>query len=298
MMPMRSLSGVLIRQMRLSDIPAGLALCRASGWNQTVRDWLHFLTAAPHGALAAEQDGTVIGTVATLPYGPFTWISMVLVDPAARGRGVGTLLLERGLELIPEGTAARLDATPAGEIIYRKLGFVPEYGLARWFRDAADRAPSVENGAPNAERRAPIVRPFAADDWSPVLEMDARAFGAARGALLERLAADAPEHAWVSEIDGRLQGYLFGRHGHVREHLGPLVADRVETARLLLRSCLAAHPERPWFLDAPDDQHAWRDSLSELGFRIQRPFLRMYRGSLTSPGQPASIYAITGPEFG
>ena len=43
----------------------------------------------------------MIGTVATLPYGPFTWMSMVLVDPKARRRGVGTLLLERGLALVP-----------------------------------------------------------------------------------------------------------------------------------------------------------------------------------------------------
>lgn len=291
--------------MRLSDIPAGLALCRASGWNQTASDWLHFLTAAPHGALVAEERGTVIGTVATLPFGPFTWISMVLVDPAARGRGVGTLLLARGLELIPEGTAPRLDATPAGEIIYRKLGFVPEYGLARWCRDgrpgvpsAEPRAPGAESPAPIAAGRMPCVRPLASADWPRVLESDARSFGASRGALLERLADGAPEYAWVSEIDGRLEGYLFGRHGHVREHLGPLVADRVETACRLLRSCLAAHPERNWFLDAPDDQRAWLDALSALGFRTERPFLRMYRGHLTAPGQPRDVYAIAGPEFG
>ncbi len=284
--------------MRPEDIPAGLSLCRASGWNQTARDWLHFLTAAAHGALAAEEGGSVIGTVATLPYGPFTWISMVLVDPAARGRGVGTLLLQRGLELIPDSTAARLDATPAGEIIYRKLGFVAEYGLARWFRDAEPRAPSAESRAPSPERRTPVVRPLAAADWPRIREMDVRAFGAARVDLLQRLAAEAPEYAWVTEIDDRLDGYVFGRHGHVRQHLGPLVADDVETARLLLRSCLAANADRAVFLDAPDDQHTWRDELSELGFRIERPFLRMYRGRLTAPGQPPDIYAIAGPEFG
>lgn len=279
--------------MRPSDVPAGLALCRASGWNQTSEDWQHFLTAAPHGALVAEQAGDVIGTAATLPYGPFTWISMVLVNPAARGRGVGTLLLERGLALIPGGTTARLDATPAGEIIYRKLGFVPEYRLARWCRDP-------EAGTPPgpAASRAQAVRRLAPSDWPAVMAMDARAFGASRRSLLERLVAAAPEYAWACEVDGALRGYLFGRHGSVREHLGPLVADRTETSCLLLDSCLAPHGDLPMFIDVPDDQQAWREALMERGFRIQRSFLRMYLGRLASPGQTGLIYAIGGPEFG
>ena len=73
-----------VREMTIADIPAGLALCRASHWNQTERDWQHFLTSAPRGALVAEHEGKVVGSVATMPYGPFTWISMVLVDPAVR----------------------------------------------------------------------------------------------------------------------------------------------------------------------------------------------------------------------
>ena len=274
--------------MTLADIPAGLGLCRASRWNQTERDWQHFLAAAPHGALVAAEHGTVIGTVATLPYGSFTWISMVLVDPAARRRGIGTLLLNRGLDLVAQGSTARLDATPAGELVYRKLGFVGEYGLARVLLDARPRGAADTQGA----------RPLARGDWPALLDMDTRAFGASRASLLERLAAEAPEYAWVAERHGRLHGYLLGRHGHVREQLGPLIADSAETAGLLLDACLGAQPERKIFIDVPDDQQAWRDRLTQIGFAIERPFLRMYRGRLTAPGQPSQVYAITGPEFG
>src|SRR5262245_25611282 len=111
-------SGVSIREMTTDDVGAGLQLCRASRWNQTAHDWRFSLPAAPHGAIVAQEGGRVIGTVATLPYGPFTWISMVLVDPAARGRHVGTTLLQRGLDLAGADATARLDATPAGEPIY------------------------------------------------------------------------------------------------------------------------------------------------------------------------------------
>jgi GNAT superfamily N-acetyltransferase len=274
--------------MTFSDIPAGVSLCRASRWNQTEHDWQHFLVAAPHGALVAVEHGSVIGTVATMPYGSFTWISMVLVNPAARGRGVGTLLLERGLSLVDHRATARLDATPAGEPIYRGLGFVAEYRLARLFLDAGRRDFACSSGA----------RPLTRADWPALLEKDIHAFGASRAGLLNRLAADAPEYAWAAERDGQLNGYLLGRHGAVREHLGPLVAGNDDTAWLLLEACLAAHPDREFIIDVPDDQLSWRARLGQLGFAIERPVLRMHRGPLTAAGQPSQVYAITGAEFG
>jgi GNAT superfamily N-acetyltransferase len=312
-----SSSGVSFREMTSLDIPAGLDLCRASRWNQTEGDWRHFLAAAPHGALVAVEGGTVIGTVATLPYGPFTWISMVLVDPTARGRGVGTALLHRGLEAVPHGSTARLDATPAGEVLYRKLAFAGEYGLTRLFLDAsrggasrggasrggasrggASRGGASRGGASRGEAtRTECVRPLAAADWPALLEMDAGAFGASRATLLQRLVAETPEYAWVAEA-GPVRGYLIGRHGHVREHLGPLIADSAETAAALLEACLVAHPARRFFIDVPDHQQLFRARLTQLGFAPERPFLRMYRGQLTTPGDPSRVYAITGPEFG
>jgi ribosomal protein S18 acetylase RimI-like enzyme len=290
---------VVIREMTVADIPAGLGFCRASGWNQIDGDWRYFLTRAPHGALAAVENDQVIGTVATLPYGPFTWISMVLVHPAARRRGIGTMLLDRGLALIPDDVAARLDATPAGELLYRPRGFAPEYRLARWFLDPkraahGDRADRVASGF----SRKTTVRRLDPADWPAIEPIDARAFGASRIALLRRLAVDAPEYAWIAEQDSQVQGYLFGRHGHLREHLGPLIADSTDSARALLDACLDAHPDRTVFLDAPDDQREWTSLLAERGFAIERPFLRMYRGRLDAAGQPSRIYAITGPEFG
>jgi len=280
-------AGVSIRAMTPDDIAAGLSLCRASHWNQTEQDWRFFLAVAPGGALVAEERGQVIGTVATLPYGAFTWISMVLVDPAARGRHVGTTLLQRGLALVGPDATARLDATPAGEAIYRTLGFEAEYRLARWFLDVP----------PRTALRS-LARPLVPADWPAIGEIDACAFGASRLDLLRRLADDAPEYARVLSSGTSVQGYLFGRHGHNREHLGPLVADSPDAAAALLESILADHPTRRFYLDVPDEREAWRGVLSGLGFAIERPFLRMHRGPLTAPGQPASVFTIAGPEFG
>jgi GNAT superfamily N-acetyltransferase len=285
---------VSIRTMTATDIPAGLSLCRAARWNQTAADWEFFLSFAPGGALVAERGGTVVGTVATVPYGPFTWISMVLVDPASRGRGVGRLLLQRGLDLVPDHVTSRLDATPAGEPLYRTLSFAPEYGLARWSVEERQAASHLE--APF--KGAPYSRPCAPADWPFILQMDRHVFGASRESLLRRLADEAPQYARVFEMGGRLRAYLFGRRGHVRDHLGPLVADTRETAQILLESCLAAHPETSFFIDVPNRDDGWGAVLAALGFGIERPFLRMQRGTLTAPGNPSVVYAVIGPEFG
>lgn len=76
------------RKMLKSDIAAGLALCRAAGWNQLEKDWNLFLELAPEGArVAIDEDGKVVGTVTTINYEDrFSWIGMVLVDPGKKGR--------------------------------------------------------------------------------------------------------------------------------------------------------------------------------------------------------------------
>ena len=46
-----------IRLMRPDDIPRGLALCRASGWNQVQADWEQLLARGAEGSFVAEADG-------------------------------------------------------------------------------------------------------------------------------------------------------------------------------------------------------------------------------------------------
>ena len=110
---------VSFREMSTADIDAGLRLCRASHWNQTARDWELFLKLSPHGCRVAVKDGLVIGTVTTVRYEErFSWIGMVLVDPAERGQGIGSLLMSEAMDVLNDIPSIRLDATPAGHKVY------------------------------------------------------------------------------------------------------------------------------------------------------------------------------------
>jgi predicted N-acetyltransferase YhbS len=281
--------GVVLRGMTPEDIPAGLALCRASRWNQVARDWEQFLRLEPHGAAVAARDGRVIGTVTTLHYARrFGWIAMVLVDPAERGHGVGRALLFHGLSSLSD-VVARLDATPAGEALYRTLGFEEEYRLTRFERAPAAFAPGST---------AAVVTPLADGDWPEVLSLDARVFGADRSGMLKWLADGAPEYARVCRSSAGVQGFLLGRHGHSFEHLGPIVAADPEVARGMAGQCLARHADRPFILDAPDRHASWQAALQDAGFVAQRPFTRMYRGQHVHRGCPENVFASAGAEFG
>ena len=192
------------------------------------------------------------------PYGPFTWISMVLVDPVARGRHVGTTLLQRGLELVGADATARLDATPAGEAIYRKLGFADEYRLARWFLDvsAAHRSPNPARG----RSRVRIGRRFAR--WTSVRSAPHAL------ACFDDSPTNAPEYARVISTRERRAGLSVRAS---RAQPGPPRSARRRRCRTPRRRCST----RCWrtirtgrfYLDVPDDQQEWRDVISRDRFR-------------------------------
>ena len=274
--------------MAQSDIPAGLRLCRASGWNQIESDWRCFLDLSPHGCRVVEHEGCVFGTVTTLRFQDrFSWISMLLVDPEMRHRGIGSMLLGEALRLLNDVPTVRLDATPAGKLVYDKFGFVDEYRLVRM------RALHPKSQVVSA------VRSMTDSDLSRVIELDREVFGAYRGTIIRHLYGGAPEYAFVAEsAGGEFRGYALGRHGFTAEHIGPLAAPDDAVARSLVSACLSNSGSRPCLLDAPQHSEAWTGWLKSLGFVEERPFIRMFRGPNSYPGLPGHQFAITGPEFG
>jgi len=279
---------VALRPMQLSDLPAAVALCRAAGWNQTEAEWRLFLERAPGQTVAAERDGRTIGTALLWPYGPHVaWVAMVLVDPAERGRGVGRALLDHAIGLAGEGQALRLDATPAGRLLYSTMGFRDDFGLARYRR--------LTPTSVDVSRPVELLRP---EWWDAILQVDRRVFGADRRATLEFCWRSAPELAWIVRAPSGIVGFALGRHGHDTDHIGPIVAADTDAAIALAAASLSRITSRPSSIDVPDDQHAFAAWIRERGFALERPFTRMTRGTIDDAGLQAQVFAATGPEFG
>ena len=287
---MNNSSGIEIRPMRPEDIPAGMDLCRAANWNQLEDDWRVFLEMEGAAALLAVRDGLPVGTAAFLRYGPrFSWLAMMLVDPRHRRAGIGGQLMEAALAALAGETCVRLDATPAGEPLYRRFQFVEEYHLVRLrgtFR--AENLPPADAG----------VRPMTRRDLDSVLALDREVFGGNRAALLESIYVRAPQYAWLAGGDGAPRGFAFGRPGYLYEHLGPVVARDIETAKRLVAGCLASQTAREFVIDAPTWDQEWKAWLESAGLAAERPFLRMRLGPYDHPGEHRLLFAIAGPEFG
>jgi hypothetical protein len=181
------------------------------------------------------------------------------------------------------GLVAVLDATPAGERVYRPLGFAPTFALTRWQGQGGGGA-ALPAG----------VRPMQADDVAAVVEIDARAFGAPRGFLLQSFFARAPQLAFVTKDSS---GFALARPGRIATQIGPLIAADEDAAAALLNAALDA-ASGPVFLDAVDRWQKLRTLLRERGFTVQRPFLRMALGRNAPFGDVARTFVVAGPEFG
>src|SRR5262249_4870476 len=99
--------------MRLRELVAQLS----SSATAPTDDELERIAASPATRLlvAFDDDGTVLGTltlaVFRIPTGVRAWIEDVVVDEAARGRGVGRALTQRALDLADAEGARTVELT-------------------------------------------------------------------------------------------------------------------------------------------------------------------------------------------
>jgi GNAT superfamily N-acetyltransferase len=282
-----------LRVMTKEDVPAGLRLKELSGWNQTAGDWNRFLKASPGGCFVAEEDGLVCGTATTISYeNRFAWIGMVLVDPAYRKRGIGTQLLKKTIEYLDRQKipTMKLDATPQGRPLYEKLGFVDEYEIERW----------ILKRSPHADTRKTKLSlgALTGAQLELVFAMDQEVFAADRSLLLRSLHDETPQFAIADWRDNVPQGYAFGRRGSFADHLGPWMANNKESAEKLLDEFLARSSRETIVVDCLKSNVVVGELLRSHGFAFSRNLTRMYRGPNAHAGNPASLCAIVGPEFG
>jgi GNAT superfamily N-acetyltransferase len=262
-----------------------VALSAEAGWNQTSADWALFLRQGTVFGLLSGRTG-VLATGAVLPYGgDFAWISMVLVTRSRRRQRIGTSILEACCaELARRTLVAVLDATPAGERIYRPLGFEGMFNLSRW----------QGISGPRKKTRAVAIRSMAAPDLAAVTATDAAAFGADRRFLLHSLFDRLPQLAFIAKDNA---GFVLARPGRVATQIGPLVAANEDVAAALLDAALGC-VSGPVFLDLIDGREILTARLRQRGFTVQRPFLRMGLKRGIPFGDTTRLFVVAGPEFG
>jgi len=275
------------RPMTVEDLPLGMRLKELAGWNQTEVDWRRIFSLEPDGCFVAQLDGRPVATTTTCVLGSIGWIAMVLVDPPARGQGIGKQLMQHALAYLDRRgvRTARLDATPLGRPVYEKLGFVVEYELTRW------------EGVSAGTQQSADLQSIEPEQLEALYALDRQVTGTDRRRLLERLYQEQPDAMKVVTLDGWPSGYQTLRIGSRAVQLGPVVAIGDGAGRALCDAAMAALKGKPVFMDIPvGNVPAVRWAESQ-GLRPQRTLTRMSRGEPVHD-QPQQIWASFGPEKG
>lgn len=272
---------ITVRRLTSADLDAATALMAPAfgpaPWQEVVR---RHLGLQPEGLLLAERAGQTLGMVSGLDYGPFAYIGMLAVHPAAQRQGVARALMSAMLAWLDSRgcPVALLDATADGAPLYAQLGF-------------ADVAPSAVVARADAPTPAPLpadIERLAPTDLDALVAFDAPIFGADRRALLAQLLATLPGRVLATrDAAGAVSGYLVAQ----AQVLGPWAAQTPAVAELLLRAALTCSFAQPPRVLVPGGNPAALTLLAPYGFRVQWGLCHMQRGPRVSPGDRALLYS-------
>lgn len=280
-----------IRKLLAEDIEMAMELVLAESWNQTKEDWELLINNSQNICLAAEIGGKLVATATAINYSnKVAWIGMVLVNKENRGKGISKVLLNALFEGLKYCQSIKLDATPAGQPVYKKVGFVDEYLINRMGNT------SFNSNLP--QLNAQLARKIREDDIPAIIEFDKQVFGADRTQLIHAMISNYPDKSWVLEQNNVISGFILGRKGNKYHQIGPLSAQSITAVKILMSQALKDLKGQALVIDVLDDKGEFIEWLNSVGFAKQRDFSRMYKGNNLYTGNTTFQYLICGPELG
>jgi predicted N-acetyltransferase YhbS len=277
---------IRLREMTAEDIPAGRALSREQNWPHRTSDWTYLFERG--SGVVAERDGEVVGTGLRWRYGETAArLGMIIVGAGSQGEGIGSRLMETLLEPLGDRTVI-LNSTDEGMPLYRKFGFTP-VGTICQHQGTAFNVPLPDL------RPDERVRPMGRTDREALIELDARAAGMDRRALIDSLLDQSK--GVVLDRNNEACGFaLFRRFG--RGHaVGPTIAPDLNGAKTLISHWLGAKVGMFCRLDvsAEDGLSGWLD---ELGLPCVGRVTTMVRGKPIEPPSDLRVYSLVSQALG
>ena len=257
------------------------ALSHQCSWPHRREDWALALRFS-RGVVALE-DGRVVGTALATPFGTVAAATMIIVDGAMRGRGLGRRLMDEAMSRV-DPAEWRLIATEEGRPLYEKLGF-----------QARDRIVQHQGhlvAVPTPEAAPADVFPEGASwarpsDRDALLALDRAAVGCDRGDLIDAL-VEVGQVA-VIRTASRVIAFAARRDFGRGEVVGPVIAPNADHARALV-AFLFAGREGAFLRVDTDEDSGLGPLLEAAGLARVGSGLRMSRGA----AEPCAGYG-TGP---
>ncbi len=268
-----------LRPLLPADLPQAHALTQAIRWPHREQDW-RFALELGRGWAISDGD-RLLGTSMSWTFGP-AWgcFGMLIVANDQQGRGLGARLMQAALDALGD-RAVQLHATPAGQALYRRLGFAPAGTITQHQGLAA--APPTAPLAPGLR-----LRPATAADLPALAALDTAATFMDRSRALAALLAAG--QAVVLDASGTPEGFAVLRPFGRGEVIGPVIAPDAASAWALIAHFLAARAGAFVRIDITDP--ALAPALAAHGLQEVDEALRMVRGTPSAPGRARSFALV------
>lgn len=274
-----------IRPLTLRQVETLVNWAAAEGWNPGLADAEAFHAADPEGFIGCFLGEKMVAGISAARYGErFGFIGLYIASPAYRGKGYGRRVWDAGMQHL-HGRTIGLDGVPEQQSNYRDMGFVAAYQTHRW------------SGVLHADMPGEVTA-FEADAAysSTLLDYDRGMFPDDRAAFLTAWLSP-PRLAKLVVRDSRIVGYAVCRPCREGWKIGPLFADTLSDAELLLRACAAEASGGLMQIDVPDRRLEFAGMLEALGFSRGFTTARMYSGPQPEI-QMDRVFGVTTLELG
>jgi GNAT superfamily N-acetyltransferase len=255
---------VKIVQMTCKEVDIAIEWANKEGWNPGVHDAECFYQADPTGFYAAKLNGEVIGTISLVKYpGDFAFEGLYIIKPEFRGKGIGKIIQEFGLEITKKMTLG-LDGVFDMKEKYAKYGLKYCYHSTRY-------AGTAQNNP--AKQCQTITK----KDFKEVAVFDKECFGFERTSFLNRWLLQKDHTSMlIRNQKNELCGFGVIRKCVKGYKIGPLFADSKAEAELLFNSLTATVTGEIVFLDVPDPNKAGVEFAEKRVLQPMFSTVRMY----------------------
>ena len=256
-----------IRQMSEEDARLAFEWGKQVGWNPGLHDWRLMRDIDPEGCFAGFLDGTMVSSIIALQYqGKYGFLGMYIVAPEYRGRGYGLSIWRHALNYLTSEVGAEcigLDGVLANEPLYQKWGFHSAFKIWR-YKSAVKR---------KSTRKCPEITE---SHFPDVSSYDLKVFQVDRAPFLHDFIFKTEAKTAVHYVAGKLAGFAVARPCYEGYKIGPLFADDVEAARILIESLLSDLTGHTVFIEVPETNHHAIQLVTNLDMHPEAPTVRMY----------------------
>ena len=275
-----------VERMQPSQVQMTIDWANQEGWNPGVLDAACFYQADLKGFFVGLLNDHPIAVGSAVVYDDhFAFCGLYIVKKEFRGQGYGIQLTEERLKYTGDRITG-IDGILANVDKYKRLGYVEAYKNTRY----------IFTANPSAARNAPIVD-LQSVPFADLEVFDRHYFPAPRSRFLKNWVVQPGSKALGFVEKGQLRGYGVIRKCIEGYKIGPLFAETVLIAQLLLAQLSSHAANGPVFIDIPEPNQEAQALTRQFNMTPNFIVMRMYRNGFPNMDLKG-IYGMTSFEIG